>query len=214
MDPAALLALIPKAIEGLRELAGTSNKHQRARMEDAEKLLEDARKEITGLLAEKDRLKLFVEELQARLRVEATFEDHNGLLWKRKAAGIDPYPYCPKCKLVMSGVGRDVVTCSQCNLRAPFTQKAMADERPGAPTRKPAMPMQQVELLRALVGDMHVSVSMLSEKTKIDVPQAMYHLERLYKERKVIRMSESFGQNHLYSIEPEGLAFLVENNLL
>jgi hypothetical protein len=72
-----------------------------------------------------------LKELNAELRGKivafakaSSYEDHEGVLWKREADGsVKPIAYCPDCQRAMHSVGFhrvNEVKCSKCGLVAPF----------------------------------------------------------------------------------------------
>ena len=92
----------------------------RARVEEVDSENQVLRKENRELKAAISRLEIRLQELKPVGR----FIEGHGVLWHQSADGaVEPYAYCPTCRLVMtpfpSGYPETII-CTQCKLKADF----------------------------------------------------------------------------------------------
>jgi hypothetical protein len=113
--------------ELLKELARLPVSHERvAFFQDQLRKLEADKAAL-----EKEATTLREQNAQLREKIVAltkanTFEEHDGVLWKREPDGaVKPIAYCPTCQLAMHTDKGNVyfnqkVECSKCGFQAPF----------------------------------------------------------------------------------------------
>ena len=100
--------------------AGRQLDESRARIEELDSENQALRKETRELKAAVSRLEIKLQELKPVGR----FVERHGVLWHQSAEGaVEPYAYCPNCRLVMtpfpSGYPESII-CTQCKFKASF----------------------------------------------------------------------------------------------
>ena len=96
-------------------------------IEDLDQRLDQAEREHSRITRENRELKAEVKLLEIRLaesQIGGDFVMSHGVLWQRAANGlIEPFVYCPSCRLVMTPLPSgypEYLVCTQCKFKASF----------------------------------------------------------------------------------------------
>ena len=97
------------------------------RIAELEQRLGQMKKEHSRITRENRELKAEVKLLEIRLsesQIEGDFVMSHGVLWQRAANGLmEPFVYCPSCRLVMTPLPSgypEYLVCTQCKFKASF----------------------------------------------------------------------------------------------
>ncbi len=66
------------------------------------------------------------EEVAAQVRSNRDFLEHGGILWRKSVTGFERFPYCPTCRIPMTGFpphGPWKWRCSSCENNFPLGER-------------------------------------------------------------------------------------------